>query len=94
MVKVPKLHIGTINLSPQIKLQQVLCFPTFSYNLLSICKLFGDTKLLTTFTTYDYYFQDPTWTQNIEIGKSHAGLYLWSSKQGQLPIHTSHLSCA
>lgn len=44
------IFVGTVTLSLEIVLQNVLCVPEFAYNLLSISKLVNDTKCQATFT--------------------------------------------
>ncbi|KAL8118881.1 hypothetical protein AgCh_016395 [Apium graveolens] len=53
-------HKGSITLSPDLNLNHVLCVPSFTYNLLSICRFLTDSKLLATFTAHGCYLQDLT----------------------------------
>ena len=38
-------HVGTVQVSPTLLLENVLCIPSFSCNLISICKLTQTSRL-------------------------------------------------
>lgn len=69
-------HVGSVTLSSDIVLHNVLCVPTFTYHLLSVSKLLSDNKCVATFTPKTCTIQAPTWGTAIEIGKEQNGLYL------------------
>lgn len=68
--------MGSVTLNTRLKIYQVICVPSFAYNLFSVSKLLAKSKMNVNFTTDACYIQAPAWTQKLEIGKLHAGLYL------------------
>lgn len=87
-------HVGSVSLSPGITLQQVLCVPGFTHNLLSISKLLKDTNFTATFSGESCYVQDPTWKRVQEIGKVKDGLYVLNSGlEGSSASSQSILPC-
>lgn len=72
-------HVGSVRLISGLILNQVLCVPGFTHNLLSISKLLKDTNLTAVFSGVSCYIQDPTWKRELEIGKIKNGLYVFSS---------------
>lgn len=72
-------HVGTVCLSSDITLNQVLCVPTFTHNLLSISKLLKDTNFRAVFSDGTCSLQDPTRKRELEIGKFEDGLYMFNS---------------
>lgn len=64
-------EIGTICLSPKIKLRNVLLIPEFKHNLLSVSRLMEQTKLRVIFTDDGCSFQDPSSGETVGIGMKH-----------------------
>lgn len=54
-------HVEKLALTPQLKLSNVFCVPSFTYNLLSVSKLLKVTSHQVHFLADMYYIQDPTW---------------------------------
>lgn len=81
-------QMGSVMLSTDIILQNVLCVPSFAYNLLSVSKLLKDVKCVATFTSTQCSIQALGWNTTIEIGKQLNGLYLLS--QTKLCQHQHH----
>ncbi|XP_074378465.1 uncharacterized protein LOC141720002 [Apium graveolens] len=77
-------HIGYIVLSPHITLHDVLCVPTFHYNLLSIYKLLSDSYTTVQFTATNCSLQAPTLKRDLEIGNC-AEVYTYFT-----PAHLFH----
>lgn len=69
-------HVGNITLNSQITLTNVLCVPSFSYNLLSISKLLQDSSCQVTFLSDTCYLQGQNLKTSLEIGKQENGLYI------------------
>lgn len=59
-ITVPTSHIVTVCLSNTLFLYNVLCVPTFSFNLLSISKLTKQSNLCLTFTASHCMLQHPS----------------------------------
>lgn len=55
------VQIGNICLSPIITLHNVLCVPSFTYNLLSVSHFLKDTKYELSFTSQCYKLMTSTW---------------------------------
>ncbi|XP_077251841.1 uncharacterized protein LOC143891076 [Tasmannia lanceolata] len=72
----PVLHVGTVILSNDLVLNQVLCVPSFSYNLLSVKKLTHDSNCFVTFFPDHCLFQDRSTKMMIGAGKETCGLYI------------------
>lgn len=68
-------YIGHITLPSNIKLLNVLCVPTFKYNLLSISKLTTDNSCFVSFSSTRCLLQDHSLKRSIEIGSLDGGLY-------------------
>lgn len=64
-------------MNASITLTEVLCVPTFTYNLLFISKLFKDTNCQVSFLADKCHLQDPSWTKAHEIGKEESRLYVF-----------------
>ena len=69
-------HIGTIVLSSSLILKNVLCIPSFSFNLLSISSLTQSQPYCCVFLSAYYFVQDLTSWKTIGVGKTLDGLYL------------------
>lgn len=79
--------MGTVTLSSDVVLKNVLCVSEFAYNLLPMSKFLSDSKCEALFTPTCCSIQAPSWNTTLEIGKESNGLYLLS--QGQLCSHNS-----
>ena len=69
-------HIGTVHLSPHITLTDVLCVPSFTFNLLSISALTKTQPICLVFLSKFCFMQDLTCWSTIGMGQMHDGLYL------------------
>lgn len=77
-------HSGNIVLEENIVLTDVLCVPTFAYNLLSIPKLIKNTNCKVFFSDKSCFLQDPNLMKATEIGSRKEGLYLLN----KTPVHS------
>ena len=79
-------HVGTIKLSSHITLTNVLCVPSFSFNLISVSALTHSQPLCVVFLSTYYFIQALTCWNTIGMGKMHDGLYLLqASSLSKLP---------
>lgn len=62
-------HTGNLTLNSSITLTNVLCVPSFNYNLLSISKLIQDTPYQVNFLSDVCYLQDHTWKKALVLGR-------------------------
>ena len=69
-------HIGIVQLSATLILDNVLCVPSFSFNLLSISKLNQKLSYCLIFLSQFCFIQDLLSWKMIGIGEVHHGLYL------------------
>lgn len=69
-------HIENLTLNSSVTLTNVLCVPTFSYNLLYISKLLQNTPYQVTFLDTKCYLQDHTWKKAFVLGKEEPILYM------------------
>ena len=69
-------HVGTIKLSSHITLTNVLCVPSFSFNLIFVSALTHSHPFCLVFLSNYYFIQDLTYWNTIGMGKMHDGLYL------------------
>ena len=69
-------HIGTIHLSSHITLTNVICVPSFTFNLLSINALTKSQPICLVFLSKFCFIQDFTCWSTIGMGQMHDGLYL------------------
>lgn len=69
-------HVGNLMLNSQLILTNVLCVPTFLYNLLSVSKLLQDTTYQVTFVAASCHIKDKSWQTDIELEKEENGLYI------------------
>ena len=69
-------HIGTVTLSPSLILKNVLCVPSFYFNLLSISSLTHSQPYCCIFLSAYCFIQDLIFWKTIGVGKAHDGLYL------------------
>jgi hypothetical protein len=68
-------HIGTVQISYSLILFDVLCVPSFSFNLISVSKLTSSLKCCIFFLSNLCFIQDVKW-KLIGRGKEKGGLYL------------------
>lgn len=73
--KVPVTHIGTVNISNTLILQDVLCVPNFSYNLISTKKIAQMFNCCLIFFSRYCYIQDVSVGRTIGMGEVREGLY-------------------
>ncbi|XP_074352122.1 uncharacterized protein LOC141691286 [Apium graveolens] len=71
-------HIGKIHLSAGVTLYNVLCVPTFTYNLLSVSNFLKDTNCEISFNSLCCNIKGPTWHTTLTINRENNGLYLLS----------------
>ena len=69
-------HIGTIQLSSHITLTNVLCVPSFTFNLLSVSALTKSQPFCLVFLSKFCFILDLTSWRMIGMGQMHDGLYL------------------
>ena len=69
-------HVGTIQLSTQFTLHNVLCVPSFTFNLLYVSKLTKHLPFCLVFLSQFCFIQDLTCWRTIRVGEMHHGLYL------------------
>ena len=62
-------HIGTVVLSPEIRLQDVLCVPKFQFNLLSVSKLTKQLGSYVIFTPNACLVQGTNTQNSMVLGK-------------------------
>ncbi|XP_077215980.1 uncharacterized protein LOC143850645 [Tasmannia lanceolata] len=68
-------HIGTVSLSPSLVLKDVLCVPSFNFNLISVSKLTQYSNCSITFFSDSCVIQDRSLRTMIGAGKEMNGLY-------------------
>ena len=69
-------YIGTIQLTPFLKLTNVLCVPSFAYNLIFISKLTSSLHCCVLFLSNFFFIQDPLLWKMIGLNKQRDGLYV------------------
>ena len=69
-------HIGTVEISSKLVLHNVLCVPSFTFNLLSVSKLAKSISCCLMFFGTLYFIQDLAHWSTIGLGKEYKGLYL------------------
>lgn len=69
-------HLGTIQISKKLLLKDVLCLPSFAYNLLSVNILTSSQKCFFIFLSENCYIQEITPWRMIGIAKRVARLYI------------------
>jgi hypothetical protein len=72
---VPVTHIGTVKLSSSLILTDVLCVPSFHFNLISVSKLVHSSFCLIFLSKYCFIQAFTPWRM-IGLGKIHNGLYI------------------
>ncbi|KAG2682828.1 hypothetical protein I3760_10G002200 [Carya illinoinensis] len=73
--KVNVTHIGIVKISDTLTLTNVLCVPSFSFNLLSVSKLVHSTNCAVFFLNKSCIIQDPCAWRTIGLGEQRDGLY-------------------
>ncbi|XP_019177871.1 PREDICTED: uncharacterized protein LOC109173068 [Ipomoea nil] len=68
-------HIGTVHLSADLILQNVLCVPLFHYNLISLGQLLKGSNYSTVFHTDQCIIQDQHYGKMIGVARLKEGLY-------------------
>ena len=69
-------HIGTITLSSSLTLHNVLCVPSFTFNLLSVSTITKSQPCCLVFLSTFCFVQDLTSWRTIGVGQVTDGLYL------------------
>ncbi|KAL4179839.1 hypothetical protein AMTRI_Chr13g122110 [Amborella trichopoda] len=87
----PVLHIGIVILSERITLHNVLCVPSFSYNILFVQKLTSNIQCSITLSSDHCTFQDWLSRTTIGAGRERNGLYIFHSPKAIFasPVHNS-----
>jgi hypothetical protein len=86
---VPVTHIGTVKLSSSLILTDVLCVPSFHFNLISVSKLVQSSACCLIFLSHYCFIQAFTPWRMIGLGKLHNGLYLLESPTLQSTLQSS-----
>ena len=73
-------HIGIVQVSPTLLLENVLCITTFSFNLISISKLTQSCSCCCIFFSQFCLIQDLQVWKMIRFGKKQGGLYTLQSQ--------------
>ena len=73
-------HIGIVQVTPTLLLENVLCIPTFSFNLMSISKLTQSSSSCCIFLSQFCLIQDLQLWKMIGFGKKQGGLYTLQSQ--------------
>ena len=69
-------HIGSIQITPTLLLTDVLCVPSFDFNLIFVSKLTSSLHCCIFFLSTYCFVQDLMHWRMIGMGKQHNGLYL------------------
>ena len=69
-------HIGTVEISTKLVLHNVLCVPSFTFNLLSVSKLAKSISCCLMFFGTLCFIQDLAHWNTIGLGREYKGLYL------------------
>lgn len=86
-VDVEITHIDRVQLTLDIVLNNVLCVPSFQFNLISVGKLIHDANCLVTLLSNSCLIQDQSSKKMIGAGKLHGDLFLFQSPS------VIHLKC-
>ena len=82
--------IGSLHITPHIKLDDVLKVPQFQVNLLLVSKLMQALKCIVMFFFHFCVVQDATTRKTIDLGKQHNGLYYLAQDQNLTLAYTIH----
>ena len=74
--KVTVTHIGTIQVTSTLILENVLCVPSFTFNLISVSQLTKTLSCCLVFLSNICFIQDLTCRRMIGVGELHDNLYL------------------
>jgi hypothetical protein len=72
-------HIGSVQVTPTLLLTDVLCVPSFDFNLISVSKLTSSLHCCIFFLSIYCFIQDIMQWKMIGLGKQQNGLYLLDS---------------
>jgi hypothetical protein len=86
-------HIGTIKISAHLTLTNVLCVPSFSFNLLSVSKLVKTFNFCFIFFANHCFIQNLTTWMTIGVGREANGLFYLLEKPALLSTNVSSSSC-
>jgi len=88
-------NTGNVSFNSHLKLNTVLCVPSFNLNLMSISKLTNDMKCYVTFYPDSCVMQDLATLRMIVSGKQFGGLCLFLHLESNLQLtkYLSHLIC-
>ncbi|KAF8401062.1 hypothetical protein HHK36_014365 [Tetracentron sinense] len=75
----PVTHIGVVHLNSYIHLHDVLCVPSFQFNLISVSKLTSSQLCSLSFFHDSCIFQDQSKKMTIGLAKQHGGLYYFQT---------------
>lgn len=88
-------HIGTIQISEHLTLTNVLCVPSFSFNLISTSTLIKNINCCVIFLTGFCFIQNLHTWRTIGLGREHGGLFhLLQVSKGSISIPISHFISA
>jgi hypothetical protein len=91
---VPVTHIGTVFISDNLILTEVLCVPSFSFNLISASKIIKFLKACLIFLAGFCFIQNLCPWRTIGVGKEEGGLfYLMQQSKVSSPSALSISSC-
>ena len=74
-------QLGTVTLSSDIILYNVLLVPQFNCNLLSVSKFAQDSNCLVTFTSNSCLFQDQNQVKTLAAGTEQGGIFFFNFTQ-------------
>jgi len=69
-------HVGIVQVSSRLILTDVLCVPSFTFNLISVSKLTETLCCCLIFLGDCFFIQDLAQWSTIDLGKAHNGLFL------------------
>ena len=81
-------HIGQVQLSIDLVLDNVLCLPSFSFNLISISKLTHHLRCCCIFPSNFCFIQDLVQWKTIELSRKHGGSVHSTAIQSWLAFYT------
>ena len=85
------IHIGTVKISEKFTLYNVLCVPSFSFNLISVSQLAKSTLCCLIFFGYLCFIQDLVLWSTLGLGKECNGLYLLEESKSTSPSISASL---
>ncbi|XP_059434757.1 uncharacterized protein LOC132167750 [Corylus avellana] len=86
-------HVGTIKISESFTLTDVLCIPSFSFNLISVSKLVKSLQCCFIFLSKFCFIQHLTSWRTIGVGEDAGGLYhLLQNPVSVLPLNSVNFS--